>query len=111
MAAQGVETVHVGDIGYATAEDVDILHKARNDGRVVVTLDADFHALMALSGAANPSVIRIRMEGLRAEGLVELLRYVIEQCREDLASGALVTVRAGQIRLRRLPLLPDRVEE
>ncbi len=41
----GIETVHVGEIGYATADDTAILQRARNEGRTVVTLDADFHAL------------------------------------------------------------------
>jgi hypothetical protein len=38
----------------ARAEDSDILDEARRSGRMVVTLDADFHTLMALSGATSP---------------------------------------------------------
>jgi predicted nuclease of predicted toxin-antitoxin system len=44
---------------------------ARREGRVIVTLDADFHALLALSNAATPSVVRLRIEGLRARPLHE----------------------------------------
>jgi hypothetical protein len=40
-----------------------------------VTSDADFHALLALSGATGPSVVRIRIEGQPAEGLATLLDY------------------------------------
>jgi len=44
----------------STASDAIIVRYARENGFVVVTLDADFHALLALSGADAPSVIRIR---------------------------------------------------
>jgi predicted nuclease of predicted toxin-antitoxin system len=39
---------------------------------IVVTLDADFHAILAVSRASTPSVIRIRMQGLDALEVVEL---------------------------------------
>lgn len=62
---QQIEAVHVGDRGLARATDSKILDVGRQEGMVVVTLDADFHALLTLSGVAGPSVIRIRIEGLR----------------------------------------------
>jgi predicted nuclease of predicted toxin-antitoxin system len=105
LCAAGIDTVHVGEIGYASADDADILQRARDDGRVVVTLDADFHALLALSGATSPSVIRIRIEGLRAAATANLLQTVLSQCDEDLQQGAVVTVQPTRIRVRRLPLL------
>jgi predicted nuclease of predicted toxin-antitoxin system len=69
-----------------------------------VTLDADFHALLALSAVREPSVIRLRIEGLRAEEFCRLLQRVLQQCSEDLASGALISVTESQIRIRRLPI-------
>lgn len=74
LRAVGIDAVHVGDIGYATAEDATILQLARDEQRVVVTLDADFREMLALSGAAAPSVIRIRVEGLRAAAIVSLFK-------------------------------------
>jgi predicted nuclease of predicted toxin-antitoxin system len=64
LQTQGIDTIHVGEIGYATAEDAAILHLGHKEGRTIVTLDADFHSLLALSGATSTSVIRIRIEGL-----------------------------------------------
>ena len=72
---------------------------------MVVTLYADFHAHLALSGATRPSVIRIRIEGLRAEALAELLGKVAEMCKDDLRHGAMVSVTEAGVRIRRLPLL------
>lgn len=101
----GIEAVHTADLDLSTADDATILQHAREHDQVIVTLDADFHARLAFSGAVKPSVIRIRIEGLRAEGLAQLLNGILKQCGEDLETGALVSVTERGIRLRRLPLL------
>lgn len=103
----GIDTIHVGEIGMSEAEDAEIIQIARDEGRVVATLDADFHTLLALDEATFPSVIRIRIERLRAQALTELLLGVINQCEEELQQGAAVTVEPSRIRIRRLPLLPN----
>jgi predicted nuclease of predicted toxin-antitoxin system len=104
LQQRGYDVVHTGEIGLATATDEDILARARTDNRVVVTLDADFHTLLALSGAPRPSVVRIRLEGLRAEGLVELLAVVLGRCEEQLRAGAAVSIQPTRTRVRRLPI-------
>ena len=71
---------------------------------VVVTLDADFHALLALSGAVGPSVIRIRIEGLQGEGLARLLVNVVKICIDDLMKGGMVSVIENAVRIRQLPV-------
>ncbi len=101
----GIEAAHVGDRGLATASDSKILDVGRQEGCVVVTLDADFHALLALSGVTGPSVIRIRIEGLRAVDLATLLLDVLKVCRDDLMKGAMVSVTESGVRIRILPLV------
>jgi len=49
----GFDAVHTGEIGLAEAPDEEILRRASLEDRVVVTLDADFHALLALSKLVN----------------------------------------------------------
>jgi len=100
----GIEAVHVGDRGLATASDSKILAFGHQEGMVVVTLDADFHTLLALSGLIGPSVIRIRIEGLRGEALARLLVSVLQVCSDDLLKGAMVSVSENGIRIRRLPV-------
>jgi predicted nuclease of predicted toxin-antitoxin system len=100
----GIEAVHVGDRGLATASDSEILNFGQQEGMVVVTLDADFHTLLALSGLAGPSVIRIRIEGLRGEVLAKLIVSVLQVCNDDLVKGAMVSVTENGIRIHRLPV-------
>lgn len=73
LRQRGHDAVHVGDIALAEAMDETILDQARTDGRVVVTLDADFHAILAREGRSGPSVVRIRIEGLNAEAQADVV--------------------------------------
>lgn len=103
----GIDTIHVGEIGMSEAEDAEITQRAKEEERVVATLDADFHTLLALDEAVSPSVIRIRIERLRAQALADLLLMVIAECEEELEQGSAITVEPSRIRIRRLPLVPD----
>jgi predicted nuclease of predicted toxin-antitoxin system len=107
LCEAGIDAIHVADIGFSAADDTDILQRAQEDERVVVTLDADFHALLALTEAISPSVIRIRIERLRAQALTNLLLTVVGECEEDLKQGAVITVEPSRIRVRRLPLVNE----
>jgi predicted nuclease of predicted toxin-antitoxin system len=100
----GIDAVHVAEVGQAAAEDEAILQMARSEDRVVVTLDADFHTLLVLSQSASPSVIRIRIERLKAADLADLLKGVLAQCEKELIHGAMVTVQEGRIRIHLLPV-------
>jgi len=101
---EGISAIHVGDIGMALADDHLILEKAENDGMTVVTLDSDFHILMALGKAIKPSVIRIRIEGLKGKQLADLLQFVISKCDMEINKGALITVKDTGIRIHLLPV-------
>lgn len=105
LRAAGEDAIHTGEIGMEAAEDAAILERARLEERVVVTLDSDFHYLLALSGASTPSVVRVRIESLRAPAFVDLIKEVRAACESDLLQGSVISVTAENIRVRRLPLL------
>lgn len=86
------------------AADEQILAQSLRQNATVVTLDADFHSILAVSGAIGPSVIRIRIQGLAARAIVELLLDVLESYRLALKGGALVTVKRRKITCHRLPI-------
>jgi predicted nuclease of predicted toxin-antitoxin system len=107
LTQQGFDTIHVSEIEMWAAEDIEIIQKAQAENRVVVTLDADFHPILALNNFSAPSVIRVRIERLRALALTQLIVDVIHQCQEDLEHGAAVTIELKRIRVRRLPLISN----
>ena len=104
LAALGWDAVHVGAIGMATASDKGIIARALAEQRTIVTLDADFHKLLALENASAPSVVRVRIEGLRGAELAALIQRVVQVCEADLRAGAMVTVDEMGVRVRALPV-------
>jgi predicted nuclease of predicted toxin-antitoxin system len=89
----------------ATATDQEIVDAAVDRDAVVVTLDADFHSLLAAASATAPSVIRIRIEGLKGDDVADILAQVIAAVESELESGAAVSVTERGIRVRLLPLV------
>ncbi len=100
----GWDVLHTGDIGLSRATDKDILTYARLEKRVLITLDADFHAILAVQNAKSPSVVRIRQEGLKGAELAKLIETMWPRIRAQLESGAMVTVTRKSIRIRRIPI-------
>jgi predicted nuclease of predicted toxin-antitoxin system len=105
LTQAGWDVIHVSEIGMSRADDSDIVRRARAEGRICVTLDADFHSLLATSGERGPSVIRIRKEGLDAAALAALLQGIWTGIEEALNGGAMVTVTDRSVRTRRLPVV------
>ena len=106
----GWDALHTGDIGLSRANDQEILTYARLEKRVVITLDADFHAILAVQNAKSPSVVRIRYEGLKGQALANLIETIWPKIREQLESGAMVTVTRKSIRIRNIPITDKNTE-
>ncbi len=102
MRGRGRDALHVAEVGLSTATDLAILNRARSEDRAIITLDADFHALLMVNRASSPSVIRLRLEGLKADEVADLVDTVLAATAAELGTGALVTVTPHAIRVHRL---------
>ena len=100
----GHEAEHVRDRGLSKALDQEILQLAGELGSVVVTLDADFHSLLALGGLSKPSVVRLREEGLKGSDVAAILLRIAEKASPQLEAGCVASYAAGKLRLKMLPI-------
>ena len=105
LTEKGIDTIHIGDLGLSEAPDEAILRRARELNRIAVTFDADFHTLMALTGASTPSVILLRIQRLGDVAFSALIENVCAQLQEALSDGILVTVTSNGVRTRALPVV------
>ena len=104
LRERGHDCIHVGEIEMSMATDEEIVAWSLERGAIVVTLDADFHAILAVSQARAPSVIRIRIQGLAALAVANLVQSVIAGFADELSSGSLVTVKANKTTCHKLPI-------
>ncbi len=100
----GHEASHLSERGLSRLSDEDILALAAAEDRVVVTLDADFSALLALSGEPRPSVVHLRLDGLGHPEAARVVAAIVETVGDDLTAGCIASVTRSGIRIRRLPV-------
>ena len=104
LRSAGFESVHWSNVGDHRASDATVLKWAHDNGHIVVTHDLDFAALLAAGGQTSPSVVQLRTRDLRPAQYAQLLLAALEQARDALNAGALVTVSDAESRIRILPL-------
>ena len=105
LTQAGHDSVHVYDLRAAGSADVDIVELAVNGGRVIVSADTDFGAILASNRATEPSVILVReIMDLRPPDFVAVVVPQLELLEPHLKSGAIAAFSAKGIRVRPLPL-------
>ncbi len=100
----GHDAVHLHEQGLERLSDAEVLDKARNEGRVVLTHDLDFGDLLAASGAVLPSVIIFRLRDMRPENVNRYLEVILTRHRDALEQGAVLSVTEHRVRIRQLPI-------
>jgi predicted nuclease of predicted toxin-antitoxin system len=82
-----------------------IFDRAAAEGRIVVSADTDFGALLATRTADKPSVIQFRGRGSRRPDLLaRTLLTNLSALADALESGSIVTFEPARVRVRALPI-------
>jgi predicted nuclease of predicted toxin-antitoxin system len=101
----GVDMIRTSSLLPDNASDETILNLARKTGRVLITQDLDFSALLAIHGYDRPSLITLRLSHSDPQTVTDRLYVVIPQIEDDLAAGCAVTVDDRVIRIRQIPIV------
>lgn len=104
LATGGMDMVRVSSLLPANASDETILGLARQEGRVVITQDMDFSALLALGGHHQPSLVTLRLLNTDPDAVTEKLRQVLPQVEAALRRGCAITIEDHAVRMRQLPI-------
>ncbi len=104
LLAAGHDAVHVRAYGMHAAKDEDILKRAREEDRIIVSADSDFGTILASQEAAQPSFILFRNTNLLvAEDYTGALLPALPLLEPELTRGCVAVFRSGRLRVRQLP--------
>lgn len=104
LAAAGHDVAHVRLRGLAGHTDDEVMTLAIEEDRVLITTDTDFGTILALSGAAGPSVLLLRGVGDSVDQRVDAITDVLPRIEHELSDGAVIVVEEDRYRVRFLPI-------
>ncbi|HKI04555.1 MAG TPA: DUF5615 family PIN-like protein [Thermoanaerobaculia bacterium] len=97
LAAHGIDVVAAAD-WERDPGDEEVLERAYQAGRVLVTLDKDFGELSIIQGKPHSGIVRLVDVSAKRQAAVCL--HVVELYGEELKRGAIVTAEPGRLRIR-----------
>jgi len=80
--------------------DEAIIEMAARERRILITIDTDFGRLVH-GGAGHAGLIRL--PDVPAAPRIHLLAEVLHRHADDVAAGAVITVKSGRVRISKTP--------
>ena len=104
LRRRGYDAVHLRDQNLHRATDEQIVRKASDEQRIIVTFDLDFTRLLALQRLVQPSVVLFRLEYFTTDQVNERLVTELHAHESELDRGAIVVIDSRRVRVRTLPI-------
>ena len=97
LQASGHEVIWAGDWEVDPGDD-EILARASQEGRILITLDMDFGELAIVRRQPHAGIVRL--VGWSARQQAAICLTVLGRYNTELQTGAIVTVEPGRVRVR-----------
>jgi len=101
LTALGHDIVTASSIGLSTADDTDILRRAQDDGRILVTRDRDFGGLAFVMGHGS-GILYLRITPSTIEAVHREVGLILARYGEADLQKAFVVVEPGRHRHRQI---------
>lgn len=104
LRGQGYDAIHLREQGLQRLPDPEILLKAKQEERIILTFDLDFSELLAINRESLPSTIIFRLQQTSPLFVAARLLEALPFYKDALIEGAILMIEDRRYRLRRLPI-------
>jgi len=92
----GYDVIRASEVGQSRADDRQILKKAINDNRILVTLDEHFGDWVVLPLHRHPGVIRVKVNPTTADNILAILLPFLKPLSPDKIRNHLVIISSSR---------------
>jgi predicted nuclease of predicted toxin-antitoxin system len=103
LRSKGHDVLESRTLG-ADPGDRELLEKATEEARILVTIDSDFAQLVYIDHVFHCGIVRL--PDVPAEGRIELMETVFREHASALNNREIITVRGRRIRISKPPSTP-----
>jgi predicted nuclease of predicted toxin-antitoxin system len=104
LREQGHDAVHAVELGLNHAADVDIMTRAKQEARTIITADLDYPRLLALARVTDPSLILFRDGDWSEADITARMRDILRTLAAADIAQSIIVVDRYRVRRRRLPI-------
>ena len=107
LREQKHDAIHAAELKLDRATDVDILARAKDESRIVITADLDYPRLLALTQETEPSLVLFRDGAWSDVEVIARTREILRVLTPNDAKHTIFVVERNRLRRRRLPIDRD----
>jgi predicted nuclease of predicted toxin-antitoxin system len=104
LVGRGFDAVHATDIGLHRAPDSEIVARAKQEARTIITIDLDYPRLLAIARSVEPSLILFRNGDWTEAEVRSRLDAILSTLSADDIAQSIIVVDRDRVRRRRLPI-------
>jgi predicted nuclease of predicted toxin-antitoxin system len=104
LRSRGHDAVHAVELGLNRASDFDILVRAKEERRTIITADLDYPRLLALAQVTEPSLILFREGDWSEADVVARVADILRTLTPADITQSIIVVDRARVRRRRLPI-------
>ena len=99
LREKGHDVLYIAELDPGIDDEV-ILEQARNENRILITLDKDFGELVFRLEKIHAGVVLVRLQGLKPETKTKLFLTALEKIADEIFES-FVVIQPGAVRVRK----------